>query len=387
MFPHPSSTVTRLGLLFGLFAGVAWGNGPELVTPGTATWVTRQTANGTRTVFTISENTILDWDSLNLGRGSKLVFKFEGGERVLNQLGGTGSHVINGTVKSNGIVGFFSPKADLTVNGSVTAKGVTLATLGSKNFIAGGRDRLKGNSASNFLTVNGKVTATGGDVLIAGERVIIDTKGRIRASEAVRIAAGRDVSVSASGDRRIRENSGEGYVLHLGETKAAGIETVAGREISNQGKIDAGSGRIFMKVGSRGKITNESNGIIVGDSVFEGAYDSDGVVLVPDEADALPTVSEGTLTIPSLTRPGRTAVSSSQTVSYSGPVSATEDAARGTQGAEKNKNSRLAANGNKTAAPLPPALATRGASAGKKPMLQRASFFGTRTAPDQAAGR
>lgn len=391
---HSPAAMTRFTLhlrmgLIGLLTGVAAGQGPVLVTPGTATWVTRETTKGTRTVFTISKNTILDWDSLNLDRGSKLVFKFNGGERVLNHLGGTGNHVIDGTVTSNGIVAFFSPKADLTINGSITAKGVTVATLGanSKNFSSGGGYHLKGNSDFNYLTVNGRISATDGDVLIAGERVIVDGDGRIQASQAVRIAGGRDISVSGSGDRRIKDNSGSGYVLHLGETKASRIEVAAGREIRNQGKIDAGSGRIFMKVGELGQITNDSTGLIVGDAVFEGAYDAHGVVLVPDEADAVPAVSEGRLIIPSLTRPGRSGSSDSQTISYSGPVSATEDAGRDSRRGGKYDESQSASDEKKAPLDASTRVAMRGGSSEKKPMLQRSSFFGTRGGDASATQR
>ena len=54
-----------------------------------------------------------------------------------------------------------------------------------------------------------------------------------------------------------------------------------------------------------------------------------GTILVPDEGDVVPPVGESTLTLPKLTRPDGTTVSSApQTVSNSAPISASGDAGR-----------------------------------------------------------
>ena len=319
-----STTTVSIAILVTLI-GSLHAKDPVLRTPGTATWTTEATSTGTRTVFTLTKNTVFDWEQLNLKSGSEMVFDFKEGKTVVNFLGGTGTHMIDGAVTSNGIVAFFSPTADLEVNGSIIAKGVTLATLNADadEFSGGNGYKMKGPGAFNYLTVNGRVEATDGDVVLGGERVIIGDTARIQASQDLLIGGGREVSVADSGDRRLKEESGFGYVLNLGEARGSRIEVAAGFEISNQGKMDAGKGKIFLEVGEGGMITNESAGIIIGDAVFNGEYDGDGVVLRPDEGDVVQPVNDSTLTLPKLTRPDGTSMNSApQTISYSAPISA-----------------------------------------------------------------
>ena len=356
---------------------------PVLTTVGTATWLTEATATGSRTVFTLSKNTVLNWDQLSLAKGSELVFHFVGGKSVVNFLGGTGTHVLDGAVTSNGIVAFFSPTADLEINGSIIAKGVTLATLNSDaaDFADDNGYHLSGPDGFNYLTVNGRVDATGGDVVLAGERVIIGDAARIQASQAVLIGGGRDISVAGSGGRTLTENSGLGFVLNLGEARASRIEVAAGRDINNQGRMDAANGRIFLAVGSGGRITNESSGIIIGNAVFDGTYDAHGVVLVPDEGDVVPPVSEGTLSIPTLLRPDGTTVSSGQTLTHSVPTSASSDAARDSSRSPQTISSSMALSTSGEAvrgASQPARMANRPVKSSGKSLLQRSSFFGMR---------
>lgn len=301
-------------------------------TPGTATWTSEATATGgTRTVFTLTKNTVFDWEQLNLAKGSEMVFDFKEGKTVVNFLGGTGTHMIDGAVASNGIVAFFSPTANLQVNGSIIAKGVTLATLNADadEFSSGNGYKMKGPGAFNFLTISGKVEATDGDVVLGGERVTIEQSARIQASQDLLIGGRKEMSVAASGDRRLKAGRGSGYVLNSGENRASRIEVAAGREITNNGKMDAGNGKIFLEVGESGSITNESAGIIIGDLLTNGSFVNSGAILGPDEADNAPAVGDSILTLPKLSRPDGTNVNSGpQTVSFSAPISASGDAGR-----------------------------------------------------------
>jgi hypothetical protein len=348
--------------IVGSLAGILHAKDPVLTTPGTATWTTEATATGTRTVFTLTKDTVLDWEQLDLKSGSEMVFHFTDGKTVVNFLSGSRTHLIDGAVTSNGIVAFFSPTADLEVNGSIIAKGVTLSTLNSDaaDFSDGNGYKMSGKGGFSFLTVNGRVEASGGDVVLAGERVIVGDTAQILASQDVLIGGGREISVAAAGERRLKEESGFGFVLHLGETRASRIEVAAGREISNQGSLNVGKGRIFLEVGDGGLITNESSGVIVGNAVFEGKYDPQGTVLLPDEGDAAPAVNEATLTLPKLTRPDGTKVNAApQTMKYTVPMSATGDAKRDSSPTER-ADKRMAQNDN------------------SKSLLQRSSFFGMR---------
>lgn len=345
-------------------AGILHAQEPVLSTPGTATWTTETTATGTRTVFNLTKDTVFDWQRLNLENGSEMVFNFTGGKTVVNFLGGTKTHRIDGSVTSNGIVAFFSPSADLQVNGSIIAKGVTLATLNADAADVSDEDgfKMSGKGGFNYLTVNGRLEATDGDVVLGGERVVVGSGAKLQASRDVLIGGGREISVAASGDRRLKEKSGLGFVLHQGDTRASRIEMASGREIRNQGTLNAGKGRIFLAVGENGKITNERTGLIIGDLAFEGEFVNQGAILVPDtDGDAAPAINEGTLTLPKLSRPDGTKVNSEpQTIKYTVPMSATGDARRDSGHSKRVDVQQMAQND-----------ATRS-------LLQRSSFFGMR---------
>ncbi len=379
----------RMAIL-GTLAGILYAQDPVLTTPGTATWTTEATATGTRTVFNLTKDTVLDWEHLDLKSGSEMVFNFTDGKSVVNFLSGNQTHMIDGTVTSNGIVAFFSPKAGLQINGSIIAKGVTLATLNADadEFSSGTGYKLSGPAGFNYLIVNGRVEATGGDVVLGGENVFVADTAKINASQDVLIGGGRELSVATTGDRRLKENSGSGFVLHMGETRGSRIEVAAGRKISNQGTFNTGKGRIFLEVGANGTITNESSGVIVGDLVFNGEFENDGVILGPDDGDVAPPVGDAMLTLPKLSRPDGTKVNSEpKTLNVTTPMSASSDAGR-----DSNSGDGVSA-ANVATYRLPVSatnsvrrnssdferaenrMAQRGAA---KSILQRSSFFGMR---------
>ncbi len=345
-------------------AGTLHAQEPVLSTPGTATWSTETTATGTRTVFNLTKDTVFDWQRLNLKNGSEMVFNFTSGKTVVNFLGGTKTHRIDGSVTSNGIVAFFSPSADLQVNGSIIAKGVTLATLNADAADVSDGDgfKMSGKGGFNYLTVNGRVEATDGDVVLGGENVTVGGSAKIQASRDVLIGGGREISVAASGDRRLEEESGVGFVLHLGDTRASRIEMISGGgEIRNQGTINGQNSQIFLKVDDDGSIANEKTGVIVGNAAIEGNFDPDGTEAVTDDGDAAPAINEGTLTLPKLSRPDGTKVNSEpQTIKYTVPMSATGDARRDSSHSKRVDTQQMAQND-----------ATRS-------LLQRSSFFGMR---------
>jgi hypothetical protein len=333
---------------------------PVLTTPGTATWSTEVTATGSRTIFTITGNTILDWGQFDLGSGSELVFDFVGGESVANLLSGTAPNSISGTVTSNGNVGFFSPNASLRVNGSVTAENVTLATMSVDPVAFNSGSDLTLNSVSgSTLTVSGSVNATSGSVLLAGQNVRVRGAGDVQATDAVRMAGGTQVKFSQGGLRRQLDVSrGDGFVLHLGSARAARIEVAAGREVNISGKLDTGSpdNRIFLEVGQDGKILREGAGLMVGQLSVKGEYNPDGIDINPHEGDAAGAVSNSTTKIPALSRPDGSKASSSRTLVTQVPMSASADSGR-----DRKKPSRE--------------VAKRDPS---KSMFQAASLFGVR---------
>lgn len=323
--PHPFRA-----LVAALLPGCLSAQGPVLTTPGSATWETFDTPTGTRTEFTIFEDTIFDWARLDLSEGSELYFDFVGGESVLNYLSGSGLHSIAGQVGSNGSVGFFSPTGDINVTGEIIAESVTVATLDIDpvDFQNGGGLRMTGPAGWNRLRVSGLIEATGGDVVLAGRDVTVTDAGRIVAAGAVLMAGGTDVSITDDGNRALTENSGAGFVLHLGETRASRIEVAAGSEIVNRGSLGLGDSKVFLAVGEDGSITNDGTGIIVPDAVFDGDFRSEGIPVRPKEGDAAVAVNEGNLRIPELKRPDGSRLVRAQQVRYASAVAATGDAGR-----------------------------------------------------------
>jgi filamentous hemagglutinin family protein len=356
-------------IAYGLTLCLSMAQSPSLLTPGTSTEMVEAITTGTRTTFTLKGNTILGWDQLNLLEGSELVYNFQSGEKVLNLLSGSNRHRIDGTVTSNGTVGFFSPNASLNINGTITAKGVILSTHNVKpdEFFSEGGYSLNHANGSNRLFVGGRITATQGNAVIAGSRVSISENAVIQANDSLLIGGGSEVSVSKTGGRKLNVRSEDGDIIHLGISKSPVIEIVSGGLINNTGRIDAGKGQVFIDVGNGMEITNESTGLIVAGSVFSNTSIVGGSVIVPDEGDSAPTVGDGTLNIPELTRPDGRIVSQAMQVRSNAPVSASSD------GGRDSRKSNVVSSAESGVA-LPGQVAgNRGAG---RPLLRRSSFFG-----------
>lgn len=375
--PSPTMKPTKLvlcSITYGLSLCLASAQSPVVLTPGTSTETVEAISTGTRTTFSLTGNTILSWDRLTLLEGSELVYNFQSGDRVLNLLSGSNRHSINGTVTSNGIVGFFSPNANFDINGTITAKGVVLSTLNADpdEFFSGNGYTMNGGSASTRLFVGGGVTATHGSVVIAGRRVSISGDAIIEGSDSVLIGGGSEVNISETGERGVSVGSEDGDIIYLGSSKAPVIELVAGGSVTNEGLIDTGEGSVFIDVGPDMVITNESGAVIVAGSVFTNAAIVEGVVIVPDEGDSAPAVSDGTLSVPALTSPDGRVVSQGMRVSANAPVSASGDGGRD---ATRTNVEGSAASGGVSVSGSGQVAANRG---GTRPMLRRSSFFGVR---------
>ena len=334
---------------------------PVLSTPGSATWVSESTSSGTRMVFTITSNSIFDWNGFKLPSGSELVFDFVGGDSVVNMLNGTRANILAGTVTSNGNVGFFSPDAALVVTGNVTAKSVTLSTLNVDKaaFMSGGDFTLAGGSLKNLI-VSGTVKASDGDIVLAGRSVELAEEGRLYAKGTAFLAGGAEVKVARDGaGQRLKQTGDQGFVLHLGKTRASRIEIAAGKQISNEGTLSVGSDarRIFLEVGKDGKVTKDSKGIIVGNLTVNGKLEVRSSSLERNEGDSASAVSTSTLRLPALKRPDGSAAASSRMLVNHAPMSANADGGR-----DRKRQTQQVASHDR----------------GNKPMLQRASFFGMR---------
>lgn len=361
-------------IAYGLTLCLAIAQSPSVLTPGTSTELVEAISTGTRTTFSLTGNTILSWEQLTLPEGSELVYNFQSGDRVLNLLSGSNRHRIEGTVTSNGTVGFFSPNANFKMTGTITAKGVVLSTLNADpdEFFSGGGYSLNGGSGSNQLFVGGRITSTEGDVVLAGSFISISEDAIIEAKDSLLIRGGSEVVISETGGRGVSVSSDDGNILHMGNSKSPVIEIVSGGTVINEGRIDAGKGQVFIDVGPGMEITNESSGVIVAGSVFTNAAIVGGVVIVPDEGDSAPTVGDGTLNMPALTRPDGRIVSQAMKVSSNAPVSASGDGGRDVR---KTNGEGTAAAGGALASGSGQVAGNRG---GAPPLLRRSSFFGVR---------
>ncbi|MEM1085401.1 MAG: hypothetical protein AAGI48_14910 [Verrucomicrobiota bacterium] len=356
------------GVLLGLLSSSLHAQDPVLATPGTATWQDQSIPTGTRTQFTLTDNTVLNWNRLLLGSGDELDFNFvgNGGDSVLNVLTGGRTHIIAGNVTSNGNVGFVSPNARLIVTGDITANDVTLSTLNVDpvDFANGGSTSFQGG-AGKSLTVGGNISATSGDVHLVGASIFIQDSGQITAQAgAIRIGSGDgSVDIDSSGTTRV-QTSGSGNALIAGVTRADVIE-VNSSEVANRsdmGNVN-GTSQIFFEVGTNGRISNEG-GVIVG-NINSSAPITGGLAVDPNEADNAQIVSESNLKLPKLTRPNGTKVASNRTVTTSSPMSASSNSSRQTRSTTRSvaRNDR------------------------SKSLMTRGGFFGARGGGQKVASR
>ena len=347
--------------LWALLPGAAWAGlvpgspgGPVVLTPGTASWDCVTTVIGTRTEYTLTGDTVLNWGRFLLPAGDELVFS--GGAGVVNLIGGTREHRIDGIGAADGVIGFFADGAGLRVNGSVTGRSVTLATLGTGDavaFLTGGGYAMNATAAGlRVMTVDGSVTATGGDAVVAGEFVNVRGGAKLEATGAVRLAGGRSVTVAADGRWRLGTSGSTGVVQHLGESRGSEVEIEARQEVANAGRIEGA--RVFLEVGRGGKILNEGSGVIVGRVKIKGRYDNDGTVLGGDEGDAVVAANSSLLRLPELKRPDGSTASRARDLRKDVPMTASSDSQR-----DRAASVQIA---KKPAAPL----------------LRRLSFFGMR---------
>jgi hypothetical protein len=342
-------------------------------TPGSATWEVFETDLGSKTVFRIESDTVLNWDDFQLGSGSELVFDFVGGSVVTNQLAGGGVKSIDGNVISNGVVGFFAPEGDIIVNGSITAKGVVVSTLEGDATVMtqGGVLQQAADSPGGQVRVTGDIRATGGDVLLAGREVVMRSTAVIEATGSVLVAGSAMVGVSLTGDQMLASEGESGSIRHLGQVMASRVEMVAGSSLRNGGQIDAGAGKVFLTVGESGQIKERATAVIVGDSAMDGLIVSGkevDMVAVEIEGDSTAAVSDASLRMPALRRPDGSTVSGSRTVTSTSTMSASSDAAKAR--AVERDVARTVSTGNERAS-----------------LIQRGSLFGLRGGVTRGGGQ
>ena len=320
-----SSSPLRALLAIGLAGSL---DAQPVLTTGDATWASEATATGTRTVFTVNDNSVLSWNSFNLPGGSEMVFDFVGGNTVVNFLTGSGVHRLAGSVTGNGHVAFISPNAHLQVTGSIAAHSVTLSTLGveAADLLDGGETTFSGNPRMS-LTIGGRVEATAGNASLISGQIGVGPGGEVAASDTVSLAAGSGVRMEDGAEGGFEVSGVRGEILNTGVIRGDRVRLSAVRDLTHQGRIEGGAKKVFLEVGSTGAITLDGEILLIDEAEIVGSRQSP-IPMRPVEGDAAPVLNDAVLQLPELKRPDGTQVSRARPVSYSTPMSASGEVSR-----------------------------------------------------------
>ncbi|MEA1671883.1 MBG domain-containing protein [Nitrospirillum sp. BR 11163] len=220
------------------------GSGPTLPTGGAFQAGSGSITGGpgSLTVNQGSQRAVIDWKSFSIGQGGTVSFN-NGGGATLNRVTGGNLSTILGTLKATGTLYLINP-AGVVVGSSgvvVTGGSFTASTLDIANdaFMAGGTLLFKGDTDAEVKNL-GKISATGGDVLLIARSVTND--GTITAPNGtVGLAAGQQVLLK-DGDagERVYVQVGSGDVTNTGAIAAA------------QAELKAAGGNIYALAGNGG---------------------------------------------------------------------------------------------------------------------------------------
>lgn len=266
--------------------------GPQVVA-GSATFQ----QNGSTTVITAGNNTIINYQSFNIGHGQTVQFvQPSATSKVLNRVTGPDPSRIAGTLLANGIVYIVNPAGIYFAQGSLVNVGGIYAAAGNitnadflnnvNRFTGAGpvenhgtinahAAHLVGAKVANFGAINapnGMVTMSAGGEVYVGEQ-----HGQIFAR--VSGSAGGDTGVIQAGEinaqgGQVRLGAGDMYAMaidHPGRTKARDITVQGGQGgvVSISGRIDA-SDRSAGGVGGTVRVFGDRIGL------FGGEIDASG---------------------------------------------------------------------------------------------------------------
>ena len=319
------SSVVAVGLGVLVAGGIpAFGQGfcpdhpgdPVLITPGTASCA-HDPMTGDTTI-TLNEASIIEWSELDVEAGSVLDFNFlaaASNPSVVNQITGTRTSSIDGSLLSNGRVIIVSNGSRIELDGFVQAQDFLASTIPVDDVNA----LLQGNNVSfgggtggaARLSVRGTVQANDGDVVLAGSTVNIGGGDTLVVAPmgAVRTVSATQFTLANTGLERVAPGGdpAKGGTLNTGRVEGAMVEMKATREISNGGQIEAGggAGRIFMRVGPGGKVVNEGTGFINGILEVTPVLDNDGVAIDPQDGDGATAVTSAVSRFPGIREPGQ----------------------------------------------------------------------------------
>ncbi|WP_041277770.1 YDG domain-containing protein [Desulfotalea psychrophila] len=221
-----------------------------------------------------TNSAIINWQDFSIGAGETTKFiQPSATSAVLNRVVSGNPSQIYGNLTANGQVYLVNQNGILVgPSGMVDTKGFVASTLDVANeaFLAGGDLTFFGDSGANLINL-GMINAVEGDVLLIAHSV--QNAGTITAKEGtVALAAGSEVLVCASGEKRIyiRAGASDGKVENSGliDSVSAELKALGGNEfalaVNNTGLVRATAleergGRIWL-VSATG--TTENSGTL-----------------------------------------------------------------------------------------------------------------------------
>ena len=206
------------------------------------------TAGSSMTVSQGSRYGIVNWDSFSIGKGNTVQFN-NGSGATLNRVTGLTASQIDGTLKATGSLFLLNRNGIIIgTDGRVLTGGNFVAStmdVKDADFLDGGGYSLIGDSQAGVTNL-GKISSTGGDVLLAGYTVT--NSGSITAAGRVGLTAGRRVDVLTD----VSWMDGA-FAVSLGER---------GNDVTNEGRIQALVAELRTHNGNIYALAGNNDGLI-----------------------------------------------------------------------------------------------------------------------------
>jgi hypothetical protein len=159
------------------------------------------------------------------------------------------------------------------------------------------------------LRDGGTITATGGDIVLGADNVVVGTGSQLLApAGSVRMVRASQFALGNTGTERITEGGLPGTgesVLVTGWVEGDLVEIKSTGDIHNNGAIEAGGGfgQIYLKVGPNGTVFNEGSGTLSGVLNVTGEFDNIGVVIGTKDQDAAVALASSMSDLPEIEDP------------------------------------------------------------------------------------
>lgn len=249
-------------------------------------------SNNQMVIDQASNKLAIDWQSFDIGKGSKVTFNQPGSDSIaLNRVLGADGSKIMGQLDANGRVFIINPNGVLFGQGAqVNVGGLVASTLDISNSdFEAGNYSFKGDDSNASVINNGQITAAdGGAVALLGGTV--SNNGVILANQGtVALAAGNKVTLDFAGDGLLNVQVDEAVVDALVENRQL-IKADGGQVL-----LTANAGEALLKtvVNNTGVIEAQTLGEKDGKIVLLGSFDG-GTVQVAGTLDAsAPTGGNG----------------------------------------------------------------------------------------------